>query len=553
MTGGSYGGQIQFAVAGVDPRVDALNPQITWNDLEYSLTGNNTDLERGVTSATPGVAKLDWPSLFTGVGVADGFQALLTSGDTTHLGACPNFADQVCPGLVNAAARGYADPATVALLRNASVTTYMDRIRIPTFLAQGEHDTLFNLQEAVATYEALRAQGTPTKLLFRSAGHSGGGLDAQESSATAPESAYESRMTLEWFDFYLRGLGDAPRLDFSFLRDWALPKTGDAAPAVGTTPSYPAGTATPLRLSGTDALVGAGTPVKAGSQTIAVTPAPTSAGGAAVGGVPSGDTAPGTTASWTTAVLDAPLDLAGLSSLVVKLDAPTFAASQAGDPATKLVLFAKLEDVAPGGSASIPAEIVSASRIGDVTKPVRLELPGIVHRFDKGHRLRVTLTASNATRRGNVAGGPVTVSTDPATPSVLTIPRLGSAPGATGGGPSGTTPYPASPEGGAVQGAGLGGPRATAPSAVELPSAKRCASRRSFAVRFRRAPKGDRIRTVSVTVNGKRLRTVRGTRLTRVDLRGLPKGTVRVVLTARTAKGRVLRSARTYRTCTKKR
>ena len=40
--GGSYGGQIQFAVAAIDPRVDTLNPQITWNDLSYSLDPNNT-------------------------------------------------------------------------------------------------------------------------------------------------------------------------------------------------------------------------------------------------------------------------------------------------------------------------------------------------------------------------------------------------------------------------------------------------------------------------------------------------------------------------------
>src|SRR3954447_11597895 len=31
MIGGSYGGQIQFAIAGIDPRMDALVPQITWN------------------------------------------------------------------------------------------------------------------------------------------------------------------------------------------------------------------------------------------------------------------------------------------------------------------------------------------------------------------------------------------------------------------------------------------------------------------------------------------------------------------------------------------
>ena len=57
MIGGSYGGQIQYAVAMQDKRVDALIPIITWNDLSYSLAPNNTSLTRGVTYATEGVAK----------------------------------------------------------------------------------------------------------------------------------------------------------------------------------------------------------------------------------------------------------------------------------------------------------------------------------------------------------------------------------------------------------------------------------------------------------------------------------------------------------------
>ena len=69
MIGGSYGGQIQYAVAEQDKRVDALIPIITWNDLSYSLAPNNTDLARGVTYRTPGVGKREWVDLFFGVGL----------------------------------------------------------------------------------------------------------------------------------------------------------------------------------------------------------------------------------------------------------------------------------------------------------------------------------------------------------------------------------------------------------------------------------------------------------------------------------------------------
>ena len=54
MVGGSYGGQIQFAAAGVDRRIDTIVPMITWRDLRYSLAPNN-QVVGGRPSADPGV------------------------------------------------------------------------------------------------------------------------------------------------------------------------------------------------------------------------------------------------------------------------------------------------------------------------------------------------------------------------------------------------------------------------------------------------------------------------------------------------------------------
>ena len=437
MIGGSYGGQIQFSIAGQDPRVDALVPQITWNDLAYSLTPNNTDFKTGVSYDTPGVAKLDWPTLFTGVGVAGTFQ-----GDqASHVGQCPNFDDRVCLALVDSATRSYPSQSTIDFLRHASVSSYVAGIRIPTLLAQGQDDNLFDLQEAITTYRSLRAQGTPVKMLWRSAGHSGGSIGNSENDETDPEKGYESRMELEWLDYYLRGLGDAPPLDFSFITDW-LPyaKGADAAPAVASTPNYPAATEQPLYLSGTDALVPGQGDVKAGAAQFAAVPgAPTSSGGGFQD--PSASDAPGTSVSFTTAALTQDTDVAGPSKLTVHLDAPTFAQTQSADPGTHLVLFAKLYDVAPDGTAVLPRKLNSAARVADVTKPVTIELPGIVHRFAKGHKMRLTLATSSLSYRGNNAAGPVTVTVDPAAPSVLSVPRLGAPSGAAGTGPNGSTPF----------------------------------------------------------------------------------------------------------------
>ncbi len=170
MIGGSYGGQIQFAAASVDPRIDTIVPLITWDDLSYPLGPNNTSQTSGVSTSTPGATKLSWGLLFSGVGVADGLQN--AQGDPSRLYPCVNFADFVCPALATAGTTGYFQPSDIATLRHASVVSYLNKIRIPVLLAQGENDTLFNLNEAVATYKALLAQHTAVKMIWQSWGHS---------------------------------------------------------------------------------------------------------------------------------------------------------------------------------------------------------------------------------------------------------------------------------------------------------------------------------------------------------------------------------------------
>jgi putative CocE/NonD family hydrolase len=561
MIGGSYGGQIQFAIAGLDRRMDAIVPQITWFDLSYSLAPNNTDFVKGVTYDTPGVAKLDWPVLFTALGISTGFQQAIQNQDPSHLGACPNFTDQVCRSLVTTALLGYPQPDTLELLRHASVTSYIERIKIPTFVIQGQSDTLFNLNEAVATYRGLFGQGTPVKMLWRSAGHSGGGLGTRENDSTNLERAYETRMALEWFDFYLRGLGDAPTLDFSFLRDWALGEgTGDAAPAVGSTPTYPASTDQQMFLSGSNELTGSREAVKAGTaQFAALTGSPTGRGNGFSTATGTQDL-PGTFATFNGPPLTEDLDVVGIPKLTVKLSAPVHAGTQGANPGGKLVLFAKLLDVGPNGATPVlPRDQLSPVRVADVTKPVTIDLPGISYRFKKGHQLRLIVSTSNAVNRTNNVAGPVSITSDPASPNVLTVPKLGAQTGAEGSGPSGTTPFAAAEGAPAPQrpGSGFVAPRG-AGSAAALPSSRRCASRRRFTIRLRKAPKGDRHRSAVVTVNGRRARVLRPSRRTKrlrasVVLTGLPKGTFRVHVTIRTVKGRTLRAARTYRTCVPKR
>jgi hypothetical protein len=100
------------------------------------------------------------------------------------------------------------------------------------------------------------------------------------------------------------------------------------------------------------------------------------------------------------------------------------------------------------------------------------------------------------------------------------------------------------------------GPPVTPPAAappvsqlLSLPSSRRCASRRKFTVRVRRAIRGT-VRRVQIFINGKRVKTVTGSRIgLPIDLRGLPKGRIRVRLRVELADGRVATDTRTYRTC----
>jgi predicted acyl esterase len=528
MLGGSYGGQIQFAVAGIDPRLDTIIPIITWNDLSYSLAPNNTSFDRGVTYRTPGIEKYQWSSLFFGLGIADGIQE--TGVDPARNVGCPNFDDRACGSKAQMDLTGAPNDATLLFARHASVTDFEDQIRIPTLLAQGQADTLFNLQESVATYRSLKAKGVPVKLMWQSWGHSGGDSEATgEFGLKEPDKNYQTREFLQWFDHYLGGRGQKPKLDFTYFRDW-IDYKGDATAAYARAPSYPAAGEKKLFLSGSDALVPDAAGVAAGSASF-TTPA---------AGAPLSYTetsaldqsqpvfdAPGTFAQFTGEPLAADMDIVGVPTADVAVSAPTFenVAPATGAPGL-LTLFFKLYDVKPDGSVVLVHRLISPVRIADFTHPVHVELPGIVHRFEKGDRIALTVAASDAAYRGTNVVGPVTISTAPGAPGVVSLPVV--APDAQG-------------------------KVAVAPLAAGLAGSQpkpRCVDRRKFSFRIHQ-PKRGRVVKVVAFVNGKRVLRVARKRVTRVVLKRLPRGKFRVRIVATTDRGSRTISVRHYRGCKK--
>lgn len=100
----------------------------------------------------------------------------------------------------------------------------------------------------------------------------------------------------------------------------------------------------------------------------------------------------------------------GAPKATLKVVSPQAERTQhSGNAADKLVLFAKLYDVAPDGTQTLVHRLVAPVRVPDVTRSFTVTLPGIVHRYEQGHRLRFVVAASDDAYFGNRGIKPVTV------------------------------------------------------------------------------------------------------------------------------------------------
>ncbi len=436
MVGASYGGEVQFAAADVDPRLDAIVPIITWNNLGYSLAPNGADLiGNTLNSDTPGITKEEWLQDFVLLGQTGPIVG------PSPASSCPNFDQVDCPVIDDLTNDGYADPASTQLAADYSVSSYMSKVRIPVMLMQGEDDTLFNLNEAVATYDALRAQHTPVKMVWQSWGHShlsslpgeiGNGLGILDANGSM---SLEGQMILDWFNHYVKGVGPSPALNFSFYRPWVSYKGVNAASAYASAPKYPIAATSPFYLSGAAA---SGSGAASGSDSLV-----TSQSAAATGTlefttpaanatqsvteqsglsqtVPLSDPT-GTYAEYESAPLTANTYVVGIPSVTVTASAPSADLLMQPLP-TDIGLFFKLEDVAPDGSATLPDRLIAPARFPDTGAPVTVALPGIVHEFPAGDRIALVIAGSDAAYFQPELNTPVSIGTNAAAPGVLNLP-----------------------------------------------------------------------------------------------------------------------------------
>ncbi|MGY1783099.1 alpha/beta fold hydrolase [Geodermatophilus sp. SYSU D01036] len=442
VAGASYGGALSLLGAAYDDRVDAIAPQITWNSLTAALFPSQTGAADAPTvAATPqtadaGVYKRLWSGLFFGVGAVptgglldalggggaaeaeDGEDSGEDSGDTGDAApvsgdaaprlpfdpasvdpavveqalTCGRFRADICAAYQSAAASGTLTPEVAAVLDRSSPAAVLDRITAPTLLVQGTEDSLFGLGQADANARGIAANGTPVKVVWYAGGH--------DSQASERETAELRDQVAGWFDWYLRdeddpARGEDPGTGFEFPAPTGLGsglgsvQGGTQSVLAGAYPGLDGGE--PAQRESV-ALDGGTQPVvtPAGGTPAAITTVPglgalaSALGGQAV-------EIPGQFAAFASEPLDEAVEVVGAPTVELAVASPTGSAT----------LFAKLYDVGPDGAQTLPGGLVAPLALTglsvDPAAPteVAVTLPGIVHRFEAGHTMRVVVSSTD--------------------------------------------------------------------------------------------------------------------------------------------------------------
>jgi len=379
MFGVSYGGGATLMASAFDHRIDAVVPIVAWNSL--------------ATAFNPGdVFKQSWASVFFGA-------------TARAENPCGRFSLEICRAFTETATLGRLTPGAKALLLRSSPATVAQNLTAPALLIQGQTDTLFPLNEAVATANAMMANGAPVKMVWIKGGHSAPGVVA--------ESAHTKALVSRWF---ARWLKHDQRVKTGAAFEWevedgkwatasAVPSLNGGGEVFDLTPRaslapvsgrgrFSSGQSPPV-LRGQAALASGGRGGggmlsfvnPAGGQPAAFSDLPGAGASPLLATVGPLDI-PGQSVSFDSAPLTSTLKVVGIPRLRTSLTSTTGEA----------VVFAKLYDVGPDGSSTLPGGAIAPARLsGAPLAPlaVNMDLAGIAHNFLAGHRIRLVIASTD--------------------------------------------------------------------------------------------------------------------------------------------------------------
>lgn len=401
VTGSSYGGALALSLAGTDPRVDAIAPVMTYNDLGRALLPNmasNTAIDRRTPAApadpdSAGVFKQAWAGLLFSAGTGRNTAGATESAPPGTPSMCGRFVAEICAAYIEVAQSGRASAATRDLLDTVSPKRVTENIEAPTLLMQGEQDSLFGLDEADANARQISQSGGDVKVVWHAGGHDG--------AALAPERHAD---VADWFAHHLGDVPPGPDPGTGFQYDVAGRPQRDGERPVRTVlaPEYPGARAdraarfdVPLR-GDTAEIINppGGTPSGTSALPGAVQDAAGSLGQSVVHEIPD------QTAKFRSTPMAQQLLISGSAQTRLSV------ASTPGQPRRDdAVLFTKLYDVAPDGQRSLLGNAVAPLRVTDLPpdeSPVEVDvaLPGVVHSVEPGHRVELAVTTTDQAYAG---------------------------------------------------------------------------------------------------------------------------------------------------------
>ncbi|MDX6683265.1 MAG: type transport system ATP-binding protein [Solirubrobacteraceae bacterium] len=193
MSGSSYGGAIQLVAAAIDQRLDAIVPDVAWESL---LDGVAKD----------GAFKAGWWLSLCAYGEVFGLTAF-PPGPAIQLGSVDAAFRTMC---LEGSGLGKLSAASTQWVESRGPGALVGNVRAPTLLMQGTPDTLFGLDQAIATYAALRANHVPAKMLWYCGGHG-------TCATPAGDPAVLSQAGLSWLRRWLKGdtsVDTGPRVEW---------------------------------------------------------------------------------------------------------------------------------------------------------------------------------------------------------------------------------------------------------------------------------------------------------------------------------------------------